>query len=130
MLPTLLPGDSIQIQNASLDDVVPGDIVLYRRDQSLFVHRLMAVDSTASRFVARGDSMTTPDPQGGSVLLGRVVAIERKGRTIKSSRHLRASSRLAGLLLCHSNLLRNLFLLWHLGGRFGLVTSRNAAISK
>ena len=41
MLPTILPGDSLLIERAALKEVIPGDIVLYSRGDSLFIHRLI-----------------------------------------------------------------------------------------
>ena len=112
MLPTLIPGDVLLIQTATLDHVAPGDIVLYRREDSLFVHRLIEVDLPAAQFVTRGDSMASPDPDGARCLLGKVIMIERAGRTRPVARRLKAATKWIGALLCHSNRARNLFLHW------------------
>ena len=75
MLPTILPGDSLLIERATLNEVTRGDIVLYSRGDSLFIHRLIQLDLGVGSFVTRGDSMAAPDPAGPKDLLGKVVAI-------------------------------------------------------
>jgi len=72
MLPTILPGDSLLIERAALKEVIPGDIVLYSRGDSLFIHRLIQLDREGAGFVTRGDSMAAPDPAGPKDLLGKV----------------------------------------------------------
>ena len=73
MLPTLWPGDVVEIASCSLDDVRPGEIVLARRDGRLFLHRL-AAPCTPNGFLLRGDSMPGPDPRfPPEALLGRLV---------------------------------------------------------
>jgi hypothetical protein len=123
MLPTLIPGDLLHIKSTTYEHVVPGDIVLYRRGDSLFAHRAIEVDSTASRLITRGDSMAGPDPEGSNILLGKVVAIERNGRPQSVSRRLGPIAKLAGTILCHSARLRNLFLLWQMNAASSAVVA-------
>jgi hypothetical protein len=77
MLPTLWPGDVVEIASCSLEDVRPGAIVLALRDGRLFLHRLVATQPNG--FVLRGDSMPGPDPLfPPEALLGRLVSCAGK----------------------------------------------------
>jgi hypothetical protein len=80
MLPTLWPGDVVEIESCSLEDLRPGEIVLARRDDRLVLHRLVA-PSTPNGFLLRGDSVPGPDPLFPSeALLGRLVRRADRGR--------------------------------------------------
>jgi len=46
MLPTLWPGEVVEIEGCPPEEVRPGEIVLARRDGRLFLHRLVAVSYT------------------------------------------------------------------------------------
>ncbi len=73
MLPALWPGDVVEIASCSLEDVRPGEIVLARREDRLFLHRFVA-PCTPNGFRLRGDSMPGSDPQfPPDALLGRLV---------------------------------------------------------
>lgn len=73
MLPILWPGDVVEIKSCSLDDVMPGEIVLAWRAGRFFLHRF--VGRSQNGFVLRGDSMPRPDPQFPNLaLLGRLVS--------------------------------------------------------
>jgi hypothetical protein len=73
MLPSLWPGDVVEIASCPLDDVRPGEIVLALRDGRLFLHRFVA-RCTPNGFRLCGDSMPRPDPQfAADALLGRLV---------------------------------------------------------
>lgn len=85
MLPWVRPGDIAVVRGGGLDGVRCGDVVLFRRSDHLFVHRIVekrgALDK--SRFFAKGDAHPTTD---GAVtedeMLGRVVRLYRRGRRI------------------------------------------------
>ncbi|MFZ0686860.1 MAG: S24/S26 family peptidase [Terriglobales bacterium] len=110
MLPTLWPGDFVEIQSCSLEDLQPGEIVLALRDDRLFLHRLVA--SERDGFVLRGDSMPHPDPTyPREALLGRFV--RRSGGKVFSSAMI---SRASGMFLCHCSIARRLVLKLH-GGK-------------
>ncbi len=73
MLPALWPGDVVEIESCSLEDVWPGEIVLARREGRLFLHRFVAF-CPPNGFLLRGDSMPGLDPQyPHESLLGRLV---------------------------------------------------------
>jgi signal peptidase I len=85
MAPSILPGDLVLIQRANLDEISPGDVVLFLQKGRLFVHRVVdrKVAATAgcpeeSCLITRGDRLRHEDPPvTSSELLGRVVSIER-----------------------------------------------------
>ena len=107
MAPSLLPGDLISVQRAYLDEIAPGDIVMFAQRERLFVHRVAArsVLSTADGpeepcLITRGDRHRHDDPGvSASQLLGRVVSIERGNRNVELLAQPRASSRLIARLL-------------------------------
>ena len=126
MLPSLWPGDVVEIEGCSPADVRPGEIVLALREDRLFLHRLVTL-CTPNGFELRGDSVPRSDWFPPAALLGRLVsrADERLGI---SAAHLRPGlnvnwldvnwcgancSRALGLLFCHCSLARRLALKLH-----------------
>jgi hypothetical protein len=130
MLPTLWPGDVVEIASCSLADVRPGEIVLARREGRLFLHRFVAPCATDG-FLLRGDSMPNPDPLFPSqALLGRLVPRADEGRAV-SAPALRLGfgvkwSRAVGLLLCHCSVARRLALKLHGRWKTSQRESRNS----
>jgi signal peptidase I len=85
MLPWVRPGDIALIRQISLDNVRCGDVVLFRRENHLFVHRIVKKKGSldAAQFFAKGDAHPTSDGKiAEQELLGRVVRIYRKGQRI------------------------------------------------
>lgn len=113
MLPTLWPGEVVEIEGCSLEEVRPGEIVLARRDGRLFLHRLVA-PCAPNGFRLRGDSMPAADPPyPPEALLGKLVRhVDVKG------------SHAVGMLLCHCGLARRLALKLHTW-RATAIESRN-----
>jgi hypothetical protein len=123
MLPTLWPGDLVEISSCSVDEVLPGEIVLALREGRFFLHRFLGRSQT-NRFLLRGDSMPRPDPQfPNDALLGRLVScgeqgLEMKGQKEKQNRvhpvlALRPWSWAIGQLLCFFGPARRLALRIH-----------------
>lgn len=115
MLPTLWPGDLVEIRSCSVDEVQPGEIVLARREGRFFLHRFLGRSQT-NGFLLRGDSMPSPDPQfSNEALLGRLVSC---GEQRKNQDHpvlaLRRWSWALGQLFCFSGVARRLALRLHL----------------
>jgi Peptidase S24-like len=99
MLPTLWPGEVVEIEGCPPEEVRPGEIVLARRDGRLFLHRLVA-PCAPNGFRLRGDSMPGADPPyPPEALLGRLA----RRADVKWSRAV-------GMLLCHCGLARRLAL--------------------
>jgi hypothetical protein len=117
MLPTLWPGDVVEIESCSLEDVQTGDILLARRDDRLVLHRLVA-PCTANGFLLRGDSVAGADPQyPPEALLGRVVGWAHQRRGISSAAlrpgFVAKCFGALGILFCHCGLARRVAMKLH-----------------
>ncbi len=116
MLPVLWPGDLVTVERAEFAYLLPGQIIQFRQNECLVVHRMRRAAS--GHFVARGDSLPCCDPPvGEDQLLGRVVRIERKGRVIGLEQTL--AQRMVAHILRRSGNLRRLAMI--LGGDEPLV---------
>jgi hypothetical protein len=127
MLPTLWPGDVVEIASCSLEDIRAGEIVLAMRDGRFFLHRLvrhcLGAPGTPNGFLLCGDSMPGPDPVfPPEALLGRLVRNTGEGRAASAAAvrpGLGASwfsikfSRTVGMLLCHCGMARRAALKLH-----------------
>jgi hypothetical protein len=79
MLPLVQPGDLIQVCRCAIQDVQPGDLVLFIRQRRLFAHRVVA--RSGASLLAQGDTLHDPDPAiTAAELLGKVERVERGGR--------------------------------------------------
>jgi hypothetical protein len=85
MMPWVRPRDIALIRRISIENVRCGDVVLFRRENHLFVHRIVQKRGSldATQLFSKGDAHPTSD---GVVqqqeLLGRVMRIYRNGRRI------------------------------------------------
>ncbi|MEM7117495.1 MAG: hypothetical protein AAF614_33995 [Chloroflexota bacterium] len=90
MSPFVRSGDVVHV--AATEEFAVGDVLLYEREQSWYVHRLIQIGSSSMGdrcYILRGDSLLVPDPPiQAEQVLGRVIAIERKGRLIQPNRRL------------------------------------------
>jgi hypothetical protein len=122
MLPTLWPGDVVEVASCSIEDVRPGEIVLARREGRLFLHRLVT-PCAPNGFLLRGDSMPGPDPLfPPEALLGRLVRGADEARAA-SAPALRPGfgakwfgitwPRAVGMFFCHCGVARSLALKLH-----------------
>jgi hypothetical protein len=116
MLPTLWPGDVVEIESCSVEDVQPGEIVLALRDDRLVLHRLVA-PCTPNGFLLRGDCVPGPDPVfPPEALLGRIKRRVDEGRTVSARPGFGLKwfgaewSRAVGALFCHCGVARRLAL--------------------
>ena len=85
MLPWVKPGDVAIIRRGGIDDVRCGDVVLFKLESRLFVHRLIEKRGTLreARFLAKGDAHPGPDGiVDRDLVLGRVVRIYRGKKQI------------------------------------------------
>lgn len=85
MVPALQPGDTLSVERAALQEISPGEIVLYARQGRLFAHRVVTGrgDAPEPRLITRGDRLGHNDsPVSSSELLGRVAYIERAHRRV------------------------------------------------
>jgi hypothetical protein len=115
MLPSLWPGDQLTIEARAGNQVQCGDIVAFRREGRLFIHRAQRVVQTSPlRILTRGDAMPAADsPVLPEELLGVVTAVcGADGRPVPIPGSSRVR-RLIGLALAYSGRLRSLVLRWH-----------------
>jgi len=86
MHPTIRDGEAITVQPVDAAAVKRGDIVLYRCDRGVIAHRAVRIEKRAGDnplFVLRGDGLgAVAEPVEPDQVLGRVVSVERDGRTI------------------------------------------------
>ncbi len=85
MQPWVRPGDIALIRRTGIEEVRCGDVVLFQREDRLFVHRLVEKRGTlrAAEFLAKGDAH--PGPDGvitDQLILGRVTCIYRGEKRI------------------------------------------------
>jgi signal peptidase I len=84
MLPALRGGDIIVVRPAGAADVTIGDVVVFRQVDTLVAHRLVGKSGVNGRtiLVTKGDLLPHADqPLPADKVLGKVVAIQREGRT-------------------------------------------------
>lgn len=80
MFPCMQPGDILEIRRPA-GPIQTGDVVLFESHGRLVVHRVLAHNGDLC--VTRGDRLRHPDdPVPAAAILGRVAAIERRGRRI------------------------------------------------
>jgi signal peptidase I len=89
MKPTIRDGETIIIEPVEAEKIQRGDIILYRTRRGVIAHRVANTqwdDNGQPRFILRGDSAASYDqPIAASDILGRVTAVERRGRLINLS---------------------------------------------
>ncbi len=95
MAPTLEPGDEILVEPATVDVLLPGDLLLFEHRRALLCHRLL--DRSPECLVTRGDA-TTGDGEriGPDQVWGKVVEVRK--RTGWGALQAGLRCRLAGLL--------------------------------
>jgi signal peptidase I len=82
MLPAVWPGDVVTVQHCNPGELQPGQIVAYRLDDRLIVHRITR--NAGDQLITRGDAQPSDDlPVNADQILGRVASIHRNGRHVK-----------------------------------------------
>ena len=113
MVPSILPGDLVTIRHVSLNEISPGEVVLFTREEGFTVHRFVNRTGTPSNpcLITRGDRLRHNDPLvPSSALLGRVECIERYGRRFQPAPWLNIWERLIAPLLRFSDRATYLYL--------------------
>ena len=90
MYPSIREGELITVEPVAARDVKRGDIVLYRSERGLLAHRVVgssptqsSVLSPQSSLLLKGDaSLSCDQPVAAQQILGRVVGVERNGRSV------------------------------------------------
>lgn len=89
MHPTIREGEPITVSPVRPADIRRGDVILYRVGRGVIAHRVVRTTRRPEGtlvFLPRGDALWTSDePVEESGVLGRVVAVERGGRTLDPS---------------------------------------------
>ena len=85
MVPSIYPGDLLTVHSNDVAAARRGEIVLFLLGGRPYVHRITRKWPERSRvvFATRGDALPKEDPSvDASQLLGRVTAIERRGKRV------------------------------------------------
>jgi len=89
MYPSIREGELITVEPVVASDVKLGDIVLYRSERGLIAHRVVGTSPTQSsvlsphNFFLQGDaSLSSDQPVEAHQILGRVVGVQRDGRSL------------------------------------------------
>jgi len=84
MYPSIREGELITVEPVVPSDVQLGDIVLYRSERGLIAHRVVEIASRDARiFQVQGDaSLSCDEPVEAHRILGRVVGVQRSGRSV------------------------------------------------
>ncbi len=86
MHPTIRAGETVTVEPVARGDVRFADIILYRSGEALVAHRVAGRGAPAAEvrtFLVRGDAADGYDvPVEEGQVLGRVVTVERGGRSI------------------------------------------------
>ncbi|MFN8628251.1 MAG: S24/S26 family peptidase [Candidatus Binatia bacterium] len=85
MVPAVWPGDVLQAQPVSAQDIAEGQLLVFNRDGRLFVHRVVARSGQGDcpRLLTQGDAHEQCDPPVcPTQVLGVVTAILRDGRRV------------------------------------------------
>jgi uncharacterized repeat protein (TIGR01451 family) len=83
MRPNIIENDTVVVGPVTDSAVCQGDILLTQGETGLKVHRLVRQNIIDDTFITRGDAGQENDPPT-STSLGRVIAVERAGRTINT----------------------------------------------
>lgn len=106
MFPSVLPGDVLIINRATVAELVEGDIVLYGRNSRLIAHRVIRQNVNGNPSVlACGDAMRTSDPVVlADEVLGKIFLIVRNGRHLKPKKSTSSLGRAVAFLFSRSEI--------------------------
>jgi hypothetical protein len=98
MAPLIRPGDQVLVSKVIAEQVRFGDIVVFRRDNELIVHRILKKRRTASGlcFSEKRDTGYTYGLIGADKVVGRVTMVKGKGKILSLNSPL---GRLTNLIL-------------------------------
>ncbi|MGA3213783.1 MAG: S24/S26 family peptidase [Terriglobales bacterium] len=104
MLPSLWPGDILEVRHEDVAKIALGQVVVFQRDARLVVHRVIrrVRRDGSTLLITRGDRRWTPDaPVSSKELLGCVEVVERGDRRFQPSLTLWAR---VGSIICRSEM--------------------------
>jgi len=64
MLPSIWPGDILDIGRVHAAELSPGDIVVFAREQRLVVHRVVGMRRVGTRLFSPPEATARPEPMG------------------------------------------------------------------
>jgi signal peptidase I len=105
MLPSVWPGDLLLIRRQEMEQIYPGDIVLFARHGRLIAHRVAfkTDDRQTPSLITRGDALPSQDSAiSPADLLGKVSGILRAGEWILPPRRLSFAARTVAMLVSRS----------------------------
>jgi hypothetical protein len=86
MHPAIREGEAITVAPVQPAEIRRGDVILCDTGRGVIAHRVARVVRDAAgtpRFFTQGDASLSPDePAEASAVMGRIVAVERNGRTL------------------------------------------------
>ena len=89
MFPWIRSGDFVFVRRSALESASAGEVILYERNQRLFVHRVLrrmvdeSVGRSGSFLITKGDALDGKDaPVSEAEFLGRITRIHRGQRHI------------------------------------------------
>ncbi len=113
MLPTLWPGDEVDIVPCSPEEIRRGEVLLVFRGNRFLLHRVWRILRNGD-VVTRGDAVPGPDPAvPAQAIVGKIARATRGGRTFRLWRRCSGMRRILGILFCHSTLGRRFVLKLH-----------------
>jgi signal peptidase len=86
MYPAIRDGEAVRVEPIGSHEIRRGDILLYQSERGVTAHRVVGVkeDDGGRVFTLRGDALAMCDaPVRAEQVLGRLVAVERKGREVR-----------------------------------------------
>ncbi len=102
MLPAIYPGDWLTIKRDMGRTIRCGEVVLCLRNGVLFVHRVEGIVERGQEklYVLRGDALSANDPPVDErTILGQVVSVERRGKTLDPNKHSGIGPRMMAVLI-------------------------------
>jgi len=105
MLPSVWSGDVVLVHRRGMQQIHPGDIVLFSRHGKLIAHRvvLKTSDQEIPSLITRGDALRSRDSAiGPTQLLGKVSGVLRAGKWIEPPTRLSFSARIMAMLVSRS----------------------------
>ena len=122
MQPTIEDGELITVAPVEPESVKRGDILLYQNERGVFAHRVVGVvkgtftinGGDSPPYLLRGDASVSCDaPVRLEQVIGRVVAVQRGGRSLALDSRLANLLRLARLRIAKSKAFRLVHLNCH-----------------
>ena len=83
MMPLLRIDDYVLVQSVSPDSIRPGDIIVFKGQDKLIVHRVIRrYDNGSPAFLQKGDSTTTAEIIRSEDVIGKVIAVRKGSKVI------------------------------------------------